>query len=259
MEGCTMKCKYLFALIPVIALSACSNSGQEITAEEAAAIVSSIKEKQDATDSYCFSYSATTRIGDRKSVTHYKYAAFEYGGYMCSREESETSKTDNYKSSKIIYHWRETRSDTYFYVKTFNGADNTTTIRSYVVPDIQEPSEQYKEEAAKQEAFIEECSGLFDKVIYSVKDYGSDYKVENHCYSKGEGNLTAKVTYTFTGEKKNTTIKKIEFTYTFNDFLFESFKGTYVTFGGSKKVEEAKCAYNIKVSAPSNWEDYLIR
>lgn len=254
-----MKCKYLFALIPVIALSACSNLGQEITAEEAATIISTTKEKQDATDSYCFSYSVTTRIGDRKSIAKYKYASFNDGSYMCSREESETSKTDNYKSSKIIYHWRENKSNTYFYVKTFNGADNTTTIRSYVVPDIQEPSEQYKEEAAKQQAFIKECSELFDKVIYSVKDYGTEYEQSNRLYSKGEGNLTAKVAYTFTGEKKDTTIKKIEFTYTFNDFLFENFKGTYVTFGGSKKVEEAKCTYNVKVSAPSNWEDYLIR
>ena len=258
---CTMKAKYLLALLPVIALSACSNNlGKEITDNEASALMEGIIAKQGETECLTLSYTATTKIEDRKSVAHYKYSCDNYGNEMYFREETETSKTDNYKSSKLIYDWRETKSQTLFYVKTYNGADKKTTIKSYTVSDIGNKSQAYLDEYDKQKSFIEEVSTLFENAILNEKRFTDEYTKETHYHSNGEGNLTTKVTVTHTGDKKDSTIKKVNFNYYYSNNLFSSYKASYATYGGSTKVEEAKVSFNqISVKGPSNWAQYLVK
>ena len=126
-----MKVSKLLLFIPVIALSACSSIGKEISKEEASEKAHEIVEKQSKTESYYFSYSLTNNMDDVKESRYYKIAIDENDDYMISREEKETSKSGTYKSSKEIYVFKPSKSEQVLYIKQFDGATNKTKIEVY--------------------------------------------------------------------------------------------------------------------------------
>ena len=250
-----MKNKKLFIFLPLIALTACNSLGKEITRDEASDKALKIYDKQAVTDVFSFNYTITT-TAKTKEVRKYKYMINEDGSYMMSRDETE----GNYRASKTIYHVKTTKSIRVLYVKTYDGASNKTTIQSYE----NTPSGQsaYTTALTKQEAFTKEIEDYFNSVVYAYsKDpgVGENYNQVIKTYSTGEGNMTAKLSFTYKGEENESAIKKIERTYKFNNNLFANYNGTYVTFNNKKRTEVASSSYkNPTVNLPADWDQYVI-
>lgn len=254
-----MKVSKLLLFIPVIALSACSSIGKEISKEEASEKAHEIVEKQSKTESYYFSYSLTNNMDDAKESRYYKIAIDENDDYMISREEKETSKSGTYKSSKEIYVFKPSKSEQVLYIKQFDGATNKTKIEVYSLQV--NGYDEFQIMLGKQSSFKSEANGYYQSSAFALfqepvagPSYDSQYKY----YSKGEGNMTAKLTFTYNGEKDDSTIKSIKRNYSYSDNLLTNYEASYVTFGGHKRTETATCKYkNINISFPTDWEDHI--
>ena len=215
-----------------------------------------IYEKQTVTNTFSFSYTITTNDKTSREVRKYRYVQDDLGSFMISRDESE----GEYKSSKTVYDVLTSRSSKVLYIKTYDGAKDKTTIQAYVW--TLKGTGDYDNALNKQEAFIKEMTDYYESVVYAISqspNVGDSYNESFKYYSTGEGNLTAKLAFTYNGQENESAIKKIDRTYEYNNNLLNSYNGTYVTYNGKKRTEVAKASYsNITVELPSDWEEHVM-
>ena len=254
-----MKAKRLFVFLPLIALVSCSSLGKKITREEALLKVAAIQEKQEQTKVFSFSYSIITDYKNSKATNQYKYAIDEKGNYMFSRDEKETTESGVYKSTKVIYDVELEGKNRVLYVKTYDGATNTTKTFAYSSAAI--GSEEVESAVEKQSAFIEEISTYIERCVYAPeKEMGEESYKDAHFYAMGEGNLTVQATYNLEGDKSGTGIESINTELKYSNNLFASYKTIYTTFDGKTRTEKARNSYNnVKVTIPADWDQYVVQ
>ena len=255
-----MNIKKLLLFIPLIALSACNSLGQEIDEETASRMGEDIFNSQLSITTYSFSYSINSNADGNKETIRYKYVHLTNGDYMVSREENQTSKTNNYKASQSIYIFTTEEVGQVLYIKTYLPNKNEYDIKSYTKSG---QSAEYENALSKQSSFIKEITGTYNSIVFTYKDYPgptTNYDKEQHFYSAKQGNLTAKISYTYNGEPSKDTIKKIDYTYKYSNELFNSYNVTYLTLDNQKKTEVATMSYNnVKLNAPTDWQEHIVR
>ena len=255
-----MNIKKLLLFIPVIALSACSSLGKEISEEEASKMSEDILNSQLAVTTYSFSYTSNSNADGSKETIRYKYVRLNSSDYMVSREENQTSKTNTYKASKSLMVFTTVEAGQVLYIKTYNPSKNEYDIKAYTKSG---QSSEYENTLSKQSSFIKEITGLCNNITYARQDYlgsSDNYNKEQHFYSAKVGNLTARISYTYNGEANNDTIKKIDYTYKYSNELFNGYNATYLTADNQKKTEVATMSYsNVKLEIPNDWQEHIVQ
>ena len=250
-----MKNKKLFVLLPIIALTACNSLGKEISESDANGKSQAIVKKQNSAKVYSFSMSTATNTKEAKDTANYKIVKDASNNFMYSREEKGT---DGYQSSKTAYVFKPTEQETVLYVKSFSSATKKTSIEAYTKYG---KDGEFENALSKQEAFMSDLDSRFGDIeFYSSYFPGTNNcEKDHHYYSTGEGNLTAKLSFTFTEKQDVDSLKTIKRTYKYSNDLIVSFNATYMTFEGKKKTESASVSYNsVKVNIPSDWEEHVM-
>ena len=119
-----MNIKKLLLFIPVIALSACSSLGKEISEEEDSKMSEDILNSQLAVTTYSFSYTSNSNADGNKETIRYKYVRLNSSDYMVYREENQTNKTNTYKASKSLMVFTTVEAGQVLYIKTYNPSKN---------------------------------------------------------------------------------------------------------------------------------------
>lgn len=250
-----MKNKKLFIFLPLIALTACNSLGKEISESDANDKSQAIVKKQNSAQVYSFSMKSVINTKESKDTANYKIVKDASDNFMYSREEKGS---DGYQSSKTVYVFKPSEQETVLYVKAYSSATNKTTIEAYTKFG---KVDEFENALSKQEAFISNLDSSFGEIQFyqSYLPGSNNCEKNSHYYSTGEGNLTAKLSFTFTDKQGSDSLKTINRTYKYSKDLLVNFNATYVTFEGKKKTESASVSYsNVKVNTPTDWQEHVM-